>query len=41
MVDSTTSRDDNEKKKSRNYFFRARADCPAVDDCALSCLPAW
>jgi len=40
MVDSTTAHDHNQKKQSWNYFFRARADCPAVDDCALSCLPA-
>src|SRR5207253_9812484 len=28
-------------KKSRDYFFRARADCPAVDDGALSGVPSY
>jgi len=37
-VDSTTDRDDNKKKKSWDYVFRAGADRSAVGDCALSCL---
>ena len=34
-MDSTTSRDHNKKKKSRDYFFRAGAGCAAVGDGAL------